>query len=60
KKQMIKNSSKVVLLADSHKMEKMFIAHVCDWDDIDYFITDSLGEQERKLLEERGVRVITP
>ncbi len=60
KKQMIKNSSKVVLLADSHKMEKMFIAHVCNWDDIDYFITDSLGEQERKLLEERGVRVITP
>ncbi len=58
KKQMISHASRVVLLADSSKIEKMFIAHVCDWSEIDYFITDSLEEEDKKRLEEKGVHVI--
>ena len=58
KKQMISHASKVVLLADSSKIEKMFIAHVCDWNDIDYFITDALEDEQRQRLEQQGVTVI--
>lgn len=58
KKHMIQNASKVVFLADSTKMEKMFIANVCDWDAIDIFITDSLPEDARVMLEGRGVEVL--
>ncbi len=58
KKQMIEHASKVVLLADSSKLEKMFIAHVCDWEKIDYFITDSMSEENKRILEQRGVSII--
>jgi len=55
---MISHASKVVLLADSSKIEKMFIAHVCDWKDIDYFITDALEDEQKQRLEQQGVTVI--
>lgn len=58
KKHMIQNASKVVLLADSTKLEKMFIANVCDWDSIDYFITDSLPPEAIEQLSARGVKVV--
>jgi DeoR/GlpR family transcriptional regulator of sugar metabolism len=58
KKHMIKNASKVVFLADSSKLEKMFIANVCDWDAIDYFITDDLPADAIAQLNERGVQVV--
>ena len=58
KKQMIKNASTVCLLADSSKREKMFLAHVCGWDSIDYFITDHLEDADMTRLSEQGVKVI--
>lgn len=58
KKQMIKNTSMVCLLADSSKREKMFIAHICGWDSIDYFITDHLDKRDNAILAEQGVKVI--
>jgi len=58
KKHMIRNASKVVLLADSSKLERMFIANVCDWDAIDYFITNDLPPEATRRLAERGVKVI--
>lgn len=58
KKHMIRNASKVVLLADSSKLERMFIANVCDWDAIDYFITNDLPSEAIQRLAERGVKVI--
>ena len=58
KKNMIKNSNTVCLLADSSKKEKMFLAHICGWDSIDYFITDHLEEADRTRLAEQGVSVI--
>lgn len=58
KKHMIRNASKVVLLADSSKLEKMFIANICDWDSIDYLITDNLPREAKERLEEKGVKVL--
>jgi DeoR/GlpR family transcriptional regulator of sugar metabolism len=36
----------------------MFIANVCDWDAIDYFITDDLPADAIAQLNERGVQVV--
>ena len=58
KKHMIKNASKVCLLADSAKLEKMFIANVCNWDAIDYLITDYLSDANKAILSERGVTTV--
>lgn len=60
KKEMMKNSSTVCLLADSSKRGKMFMANVCAWEDIDYFITDSINDADKARLEDRGVTVIIP
>jgi len=58
KKQMIKSSSTVCLLADSSKQDKMFIAKICEWDLINYLITDAMSDVDRQTLEARGVKVI--
>ncbi|MFA7126764.1 MAG: DeoR/GlpR family DNA-binding transcription regulator [Bacilli bacterium] len=58
KKHMIRNASQVFLLADSSKLERMFIANVCGWDAIDYFITDALSLAHSARLAEKGVKVI--
>jgi DeoR/GlpR family transcriptional regulator of sugar metabolism len=58
KKYMIKNSAMVCLLADSSKQDKMFLANICGWDSIDYFITDGLREDDRRRLAEWGVNTI--
>jgi DeoR family fructose operon transcriptional repressor len=58
KKRMIKNASKVFLLADSSKSERMFIANICDWEDVDCFITDALPQPQRAILARKGVEVI--
>ncbi|QQO11153.1 DeoR/GlpR family DNA-binding transcription regulator [Breznakiella homolactica] len=58
KKQMIKSASMVCLLADSSKKDKMFMANVCGWDSIDYFITDALTEEDIVQIAEYGVQTI--
>jgi DeoR/GlpR family transcriptional regulator of sugar metabolism len=58
KKQMIKNASMVCLLADSSKKDKMFMANVCGWESINYFITDAMDDTDRMYLENRGVKVV--
>jgi len=60
KQTMIKSASKVCLLADSSKMERLSLAKVCDWDAIDYLITDAIEAETRSALEEQGVKVLTP
>jgi DeoR/GlpR family transcriptional regulator of sugar metabolism len=59
KKHMIKSARKVCLLADSSKRDKAALAHVCDWEDIDILITDSLDTADRKALAGYGVEVKT-
>ena len=58
KKHMIKNASKVCLLADSSKLEKMFIANVCGWDSIDYLVTDYLKDEHKAILAGCGVGIV--
>lgn len=58
KKQMIKNASLVCLLADASKREKMFMANICGWDAIDYFVTDALDPGDQARLAKMGVKVI--
>jgi DeoR/GlpR family transcriptional regulator of sugar metabolism len=58
KKQMIKNASVVCLLADASKRDKMFMANICGWDAVDYFITDALDPRDRARLTGMGVEVI--
>ena len=60
KQTMIKSASKVCLLSDSSKMERLSLAKVCDWDAIDYLITDAIEAETRSALEEQGVKVLTP
>lgn len=59
KKHMIKSAQKVCLLADSSKQNRLALAHVCDWEDIDILVTDSLGAADRESLAGYGVEVIT-
>lgn len=60
KQTMIKSASKVCLLADSSKMERLSLAKVCGWDAIDYLITDAIDAEVRLSLEAQGVKVLTP
>ncbi len=60
KQTMIKSASKVCLLADSSKMERLSLAKVCDWEAIDYLITDAIEDEMRAIIEEQDVRILTP
>lgn len=58
KQMMIKSASKVCLLADSSKREKLYLAKVCDWSAIDYLVTDAIEAEMQVQLKELGVQVI--
>ncbi|MBT3273760.1 MAG: DeoR/GlpR transcriptional regulator [Spirochaetales bacterium] len=58
KKRMMGSGAKVCLLVDSSKAGIASLAHVCDWDDIDILITDSITDDDRSELERLGVEVM--
>lgn len=58
KKNMIESCEKVCLLIDSSKFGKVAIAHICNWEDIDILITDSISEKDKLFLSDMGVEVI--
>jgi len=58
KRNMIKCGVKVCLLADSSKAGKVSMAHICDWDDVDILVTDSMSAEDERVLEQYGVKVI--
>ena len=61
KQTMLKNSAVKVLLADSSKFGKTFMAKTSDFSDIDYLITDKLPSPELKsAIEKGGCRILTP
>jgi len=60
KKNMINSSEKICLLVDSSKFGRVEMAHICNWEEIDTLITDSIPEKERNYLNDLGVEVITP
>jgi DeoR/GlpR family transcriptional regulator of sugar metabolism len=56
---MIECSDKVVILADSSKLNKKGFGKIAPLDKIDYLITDNdILEEDRAVLEEAGVSVI--
>lgn len=58
-KLMIKNTDRVVVLADSTKMNKKGFGRICDIEDIDIIITDDNTKPSYiHSLEERGIEVI--
>jgi len=58
KKAMIKAADKVVFMADSSKCGRKAFASLCSWDDIDVFVTDSIDEELRGKLEQKGIEVL--
>ena len=58
KKYMIKSALKVCFLADSSKSGKIAMSHICDWDEIDVFVTDCITDDEKLKLSEYGVEVL--
>jgi DeoR family fructose operon transcriptional repressor len=58
KQAMILSANKVCLLVDSAKMGKLSFATVCDWDDIDYLVTDGIDDATKAALQEKGVEVL--
>ncbi len=58
KRTMIKAADKVVFMADSSKFGRKAFASLCSWEDIDAFVTDSIDDDFRSFLEERGIEVL--
>lgn len=56
---MIECSDKVVILADSSKLNKKGFGKIADLDKIDFLITDGdILEEDKNKLEEIGISVI--
>ncbi len=58
KKGMISIATQVILLCDSGKMGKNSFAQFASLEEIDILVTDSIGESDKKRLEESGIKVI--
>ena len=58
KQAMIQGATNVCLLVDSSKMEHLSLARVCDWNSIDYLITDTISAEVEQNLTEAGVKVL--
>lgn len=56
---MIETAQKVVVLADSSKFDKRGLGKVCNFDQVQYIVTDSgVSKKTLEALEERSVHVI--
>ncbi len=59
KQQMIAQSQKSILLADSTKFDKTAFTHTCELDEMDYIITDKEPEKEwMDFIKEKDIKVI--
>lgn len=58
KNAMAKAADKVIFLADSSKWGKKSFATICNWSNIDVFVTDTIEEDFRQRLEDMGIEVI--
>lgn len=59
KKAMLKAAKEVIMLADHSKMNEKVLMKVADFSEIDKIIADELPDDLRKIIESRGVQVIT-
>jgi len=58
KKNMIDSCEKTCLLVDSSKFGKVAMAHICNWEDIDVLVTDSISAKDKLFLSDMGIEVI--
>lgn len=58
KETMIKCAAQKILLCDSSKFEKYRLAKFADFNDIDFFITDTMSEKMKTMIESFGVEII--
>ena len=58
KRSMIESAAKVVFMADSSKMENPSLAKVCDWNVVDFMITDRIDAEVRSSIESHGVKIV--
>ena len=54
-RKMIANSDKVIVVGDSSKMGSIASVTVCKWKEVDFFITDSIDPDARRLIEKNNV-----
>lgn len=60
KRLICKNSSKVIVLADCEKFNKVSYFKGLNWDDIDMIITDRMPSDEFiHIMEEKGIQLVT-
>ncbi len=59
KKLMMSIAAKVILLFDSIKMGRNSFAVFAPLDKVDAIVTDSIGDEDRRKLEESGIEVVT-
>jgi DeoR/GlpR family transcriptional regulator of sugar metabolism len=60
KQNMIRCGLSVCLLVDYSKADKISMAHICDWDDIDILVADSIKPEYKESLKQRGIKIMTP
>ena len=61
KQTMLRNSALKILMADSSKIGKTYMAKTADFSDIDYFITDVMPPAEYcEKIEACGCKILTP
>jgi DeoR family transcriptional regulator, fructose operon transcriptional repressor len=58
KKAMIQCAQEVILLCDSSKIGKVSLAQFVRVEDIDIFVTDAIGTQDKNRMEEKEVTII--
>lgn len=58
KRAMLDSANTVCLLVDSTKLDKVKMAKICDWDRIDYLITDSVPNEFLESISGYNVTVI--
>ncbi len=57
-KEIVKNSEKVMVLADKRKIGRKAPFKVCEIEEVDFLVTDWLSDEARKAFEEKGVKVL--
>lgn len=60
KQAMISAAREVIVVADHSKFDRQVFVHLCDLQSVHVLITDRIDPDKRDLLEQRGIRVITP
>lgn len=58
KKNILKNSKKIIAVCDSSKIGKRSFAKLCDVSEIDILITDFIDKETKEKIEQLGVKVM--